>query len=110
MDELIQTVAPLYTTLQTKHGTIRQLLGVELRVLAQPEVSAEWLERALKCHAAKQLLGQLPAVPNSPYVLPDNWVEIDVSSDGDGFRISLRGEDSEDARRILARARAYANR
>lgn len=108
--ETIQRVEPLYYRIDTKRGPEHRLLGARLRLLAQPGVTAEWLERMLKCDAALRSLHQLPGAPDAPHWLPDGWVDISVRSAGDGFHVSLRNDSLEDAQQILARATAYIGR
>lgn len=73
-------------------------------------VTAEWLDRALQCHEARLVLGRIPAITNDPFSLPGGMVAIEVqpTQGNTGFRVTARGHDQDDARAILARARAYA--
>ena len=47
--------------------------------------------------------------PNGrPYVLPDGWLSIDVTSTGTAFAILVQAESFEGARRVLERAQAFS--
>ena len=104
---IVQSAEPLYAVVQTKHGIERRLMGAQLRVPAQPGLTAEWLERTLKCHGARRTLSAEQSPAASPYFLPNGWVEIAVETNGDGFNVHLRGEDREASQQILDRAKAF---
>jgi hypothetical protein len=68
--------------------------GVKLLVRPPDGVSADEMRRVLQCHHANFILGRVdPAlVASDPYVLPETWVDIDVTPDR-GF-LSVRMEAS----------------
>jgi hypothetical protein len=76
-------------------------------VAALPGMTAEWLDRALEFHSAKEALGHASVVSADPFWLPGSSVDIDVRSARDGFNIAVTGFSPEDARQILARASAF---
>jgi len=101
-------VQPLYSNQGTsKSGTQSELRGAMVSVSALPGVTAEWLDRALECHAAKAMLGHVQA-SDDPFWLPDASLDVDVRSAKDGFEISVAAFSPDDARRVLARATAFA--
>jgi hypothetical protein len=101
-------VEALYSTFgSTKSGPQSELRGANLTVTALPGVTAEWLDRALECHSAKAMLGHIQAA-DDPFWLPDASLDIDVRSAKDGFQIAVAAFSPDDARRVLARANAFA--
>jgi hypothetical protein len=102
-------VRSLYSsTTSDKNGPVAELRGATLNVAALPGVTAEWLDRTLECHSAKETLGHDGAASDDPFWLPDATVDIDVRPAKDGFDIAVAGFSSSDARQILARANAFA--
>jgi hypothetical protein len=91
-----------------KAAARERVVGAQLRLGAQPGLTAEWIQRSLECHASRQVLRQVPAVENDPYWLPDAWVAVSVTSQGDAFLVTLRGDSPEAGERILDRAHAFA--
>jgi hypothetical protein len=107
--QAIEGVSPLIVGEPAlKAATRERVVGAQLRLGAQPGLTAEWIQRSLECHASRQLLRTAPAVENDPYWLPDAWVAVSVTSQGDAFIVSLRGESPEVGERILDRAHAFA--
>jgi hypothetical protein len=105
----LQRIEPLYGTIGgAKSGPMPELRGVTVIVVALPGVTAEWLDRALECHSAKEVLGHEPAPSDDPFWLPGSAVNIDVTSDRDGFNVSIIGYSANDAQLILARATSFA--
>lgn len=84
-----------------------RLRGARIRIKPLPGLSRETIARSAECHEARAVLGQIPARPDDPYVLPDQWLDIDVESEGDGFAILARTDSTDAARRALERARRY---
>jgi hypothetical protein len=104
-----QGVHPLYSTVEgAKTGHQEELRGATVVVAALPGMTAEWLDRALECHSAKEALGHVPPAPDDPFFLPGSTVDIDVRSARDGFDIAISAFSSDDARQVLARANAFA--
>jgi hypothetical protein len=107
----LQGVQPLYSTTESgKSGIGVELRGAVVKVAALQGVTDVWLDRALECHGAKATLGHVRAAENDPFWLPDSTVDIDVRSAKDGFDVAVTGHSSADARQVLARASAFANR
>jgi hypothetical protein len=105
--ENVDHVEPLYAVVSsTPNGMENRLIGARLHVRAIDGVTAESLGRALSCHEARETL--VRAEDSCPYALPGAWVDIQVQSDNTGYDVALRGEDFEQARRILDRAKLFA--
>lgn len=107
---IIQSVEPSYGPIYTKSGQQQSLSGVQLRMLALPELTPQWINRTLRCHAARQILGREPLVPNDPYWLPGAPVEIRVVAEEVSFLVLLHTDGVDHARTLLERARAYSQR
>jgi hypothetical protein len=82
--------------------------GARIHIQPVPGATRESIVRALECHEASVLLGRVTLKENDPYTLPDRWLSIDVESERDGFAIDVRSDDTDDARRVLDRARIFA--
>jgi hypothetical protein len=105
----IDSVEPAYSHVQS--GPVSQearLRGARIHVRPLPGLSREAMDRSLECHEARVMLGRVPAGPDDPYVLEDSWLDIDVDSEGDGFVVSVLGDNIDAARRVLERARRFA--
>ena len=76
----VQRIEPLLGTIGgAKSGPMPELRGVTVIVVALPGITAEWLDRALECHSAKEVLGHEPAPSDDPFWLPGSFVNIDVT-------------------------------
>jgi hypothetical protein len=105
----VQRVQPLYSTVDNaKAGLQAELRGATVVVEALPGITAEWLDRALECHSAKEALGHTTAASDDPFWLPGSSVDIDVRSARDGFDVAVSAYSSSDAHQVLARANAFA--
>jgi hypothetical protein len=71
-------------------------------------ISAEGLTRSLECHEATVVLRGGAPSDDDPYVLPGQWVDLAVSSEGDGFVVLARVMSIADARVVLDRAKRFA--
>jgi hypothetical protein len=106
----IDMVEPAYS--YVKSGPVdreARLRGARIRIKPLPGFSKETIERSVECHQARVVLGQAPALADDPYVLPDHWLDIDVESEGDGFAVLVRSDETDTARQLLARAQRYAS-
>lgn len=102
--EAVAAVKPLYANL----SDVRAAEGSELRgatviVRALPGMTAEWLDRQLKCHSATETLGQGEAY-GDPFFLPDTQVSIVVRSLNGAFAVDISAFPPKAAHRILSRA------
>ena len=103
--EAIERVEPLYSTVPSRSGHDTHFGGAKLRIRPQPGMTAELLERTLRCHAARLTLANQPST--SPYMLPDGAVKIRVTSEDGAFTAKLSSRNQREAETILARARAF---
>lgn len=80
------------------------LVGARITFRAVPGLTAEWLQRTIDCHLARNAtLGHVaPQMPNCPLV--PRGVRATVSSAGDGFAVAVEASDRETAREVLTRA------
>jgi hypothetical protein len=108
--EDIASAEPLYATLSSGKGPRSRLEGASITFRAVPGMTAEWLQRVVDCHLARNaVLGHDSTdMPNCPLV-PKN-VTARVSGSGDGFTVAVRSDDSETANEVLRRARALVGR
>jgi hypothetical protein len=106
---VIEDVAPSYASVQSGNDRVVRMRGARLRFLPQAAFSAESIRRSLECHQARVVTGRAPALPNDPYTLPDTWLDLDVTSAGDGFVVAITTDDFAKAREVLERARRFAH-
>ena len=85
-----------------------RLRGARIHVKPLPGFSREAMARSLECHESRVTLGRVPAKTDDPYVLADEWLDIDVDSVGDGFVVQVRADGMDAARRVLERAKRFA--
>ena len=111
--DTVDSVEPIYTAVSSGGrgvgGNYSQLSGASIKVRAVKSFSAAWLDRALECHSARRVLGQIPAttLPDDPFWLPGRMVNIEVAATHAGFQIFIRGQNIKDAEEILNRANAF---
>jgi hypothetical protein len=106
-----EKVEPSYAhVLGGPNSTEARLRGARVHLEPLAGATRESLTRALECHQARVVLGQAVAVEDDPYVLPNRWLTIEVSSVGDGFVAVVESDDLDDARVVLDRARRWAAR
>jgi len=103
---------PLYSHVITgKNDTEERVTGAQLEVRPPEGVSPERLTRALQCHSAQVLLGQVDPsslAADDPYWLPEAWLDIQVKP-GDGNQVVvLRADSVPDGLKVLHRATAFA--
>lgn len=106
----VDSVEPLYTALPGgKSGSETRLYGAVIRIRATQGVTAEWLDCALECHGARQVLRHPPedTLASDPFWLPGRMVDIDTESARDSFKVAVRGDTTDDAQEIFIRATAY---
>lgn len=83
-----------------------RVVGAELYLPAPRNVTSEFMERALICHARS---GQA-AHPNDPLHPSDGSVRrVSVRSTGGSLAVQVLGNDPQAGREIWARARAFAS-
>lgn len=84
--------------------TRERLTGAELFVVAEPGLTAEWLELTLGQHIAE--MKTTPAMPACPLGVQD--VAVQVTSGGNGFVVRLTARDAAKAEEVLRRAQLLA--
>jgi hypothetical protein len=85
--------------------------GAKLLVRPPPGVSSLDMTRALQCHSAKMLLGQVdPATfRDDPYSLPGAWVDIDVKPEGGNLAVRVTADRVPENLALVHRAMAFAD-
>jgi hypothetical protein len=98
----VERVEPLYGSLEGKTSHAR-LEGVAIDVRPEPGMTAEWLTRALECHAARLTLSteQGRTVGRDP-LASASGAQIVVRPAGDAFRVELTVASRAQADSILA--------
>jgi hypothetical protein len=88
-----------------KTGTVQRQAGATVTFRAVPGLTAEWLQRLIDCHLARNAaLGhEVPEMPNCPLV--PRGVVAHVRSAGGGFAVDVESDDTATASEILDRAR-----
>jgi hypothetical protein len=108
--ESIVSVAPLVLSESDARANTpaERLLGARIKFRALPGLTAEWLQRVVNCHLARNaVLGHIePRMADCPLV--PAGVEARVSSAGDGFEIAVRANHPAIAREVLSRAQRLA--
>jgi len=107
--EDIAGVEPLYGRTGSSRGAPNlRLQGATVTFRAVPGLTAEWLQRVVDCHTARNaVLGyDQPALADCPLGL--QGVSATVLSVRGGFAVEMLG-DFEKAEQILRRAQALAN-
>lgn len=101
--EDIESVDLLYVRASGGRSAAR-LLGATVVFRAVPGMTAEWFQRVIDCHLARNAaLGHdVPWMPYCPLVLRD--VSAQVKSTGRGFVVEIQSDDVGRAREILERA------
>lgn len=107
--EDIARVDPLYAQQQGKQASQR-LTGAVVVFRAVPGMTAQWLQRVVDCHLARNAaLGH--DVPEMSYCpLVPKGVTASVTPGQAGFAMEIRSDDSETAKEILRRAEAARSR
>lgn len=97
----IESVEPLNVNLSSSKGTAVRTEGAVITFRAVPGMTAEWLQRVVECHLARNAaLGHVvPEMPSCPLV-PDG-VSAQVTATDTGFAVSVRSEDTATAQEIL---------
>lgn len=89
-----------------------RVVGAQFVFGAVPGMTAEWLQRVVDCHVARNAaIGHARASEDMPYCpLTLAGVHASVSSAGDGFAITVTADDPATAKEILRRARLLVSR
>lgn len=102
--EDIASVVPLVEKGVAGKTSYEKKVGATVTFRAVEGMTAEWLQRLVDCHLARNAaLGHVvPEMPNCPLV--PKGAEAHVSSTGAGFAVAIRSDDRAAADEILARA------
>jgi hypothetical protein len=106
----IANVEPLVEQVGTPKLPRTETVGAIVTFRAVPGLTAEWLQRIVDCHLARNAaLGHVvPEMPNCPLV--PRGVHARVRSVGNGFAVEIRGDDAASVREIRARAERLIRR
>lgn len=101
----IASVTPLIEHVTSAREMRSRTAGVVVTFRALPGLTAEWLQRVVNCHLARNAaLGHhVPEMPDCPLV--PNGVSAAVTSTGDGFAVEIRADDAAVLEEIQRRAR-----
>lgn len=104
--EDIRSVSPLEEEDKLGKTATRRVAGAEIVFRALPGLTAEWLERVVNCHLARNAaLGHEAASTEMAFCpLAPRGVQASVRSVGDGFAVSVRADDEATSKEILRRA------
>lgn len=104
--EDIESVSELTEEVSIGRTRLTRTVGARMVLRAVPGLTAEWLQRVLECHLARNAaLGH--DVPEMIYCpLVPAGVTVDVRSAGDGFAVDVRAEGEESIAEVVRRARA----
>jgi hypothetical protein len=106
----VLSVQPVYAHVMTGSNAEERVAGARLVVRPPRGVSAEDMTRVLQCHGARVLLGQIASsLPNDPYSLPQQWVNIDVRPYDGNFAVVLSADSVTDNLAVYGRAKNYAD-
>ena len=102
---------PIYTRQPSKSGEEERVSGVKLVIRPPEGVSPERLTRTLQCHSARALLGQVDRsqMPDDPYWLPDEWLDIAVVPENGNYAVSLQADSVAKNLQVFNRVSAYAD-
>jgi hypothetical protein len=104
--EEIRSVSPLREEVLVGKSKSTRTAGAEITFQAVPGLTAEWLQRVVDCHLARNsAIGhdaastEMASCPLAP-----RGVTASVRSTGDGFAVAVRSDDAATAQEILQRA------
>ena len=93
----VDRVEPLYAIVSsTPNGMESRLIGARVHLRTIDGITAETVNHALVCQAARVTLDEQAAGAPCPYFVPGMWVDIDVKADPMGYEVVLRGQDFEE--------------
>jgi hypothetical protein len=101
----IASVAPAVRHVSGKQ-THEEVDGAVVVFRAVPGLTAEWLQRIVDCHIARNnaLGNDVPEMPYCPLV--PKGITAKVTSTGDGFAVTIESQDVSTAKEVLRRAQA----
>jgi hypothetical protein len=104
--EDIRSVAPLNEQVMSGRTVSTRLAGAQVVFSAVPGMTAEWLQRIVDCHLARNAaIGHDMSGTEMTYCpLTLRGAQAKVRSVGDGFAVEIRADDAETSKGILQRA------
>jgi hypothetical protein len=110
--EDIRSVTPLKEEVQMGRSVTTRLAGANVVFGAVPGMTAEWLQRVVDCHLARNAaIGHEAASAEMAYCpLTLRGAEARVKSVGDGFAVTIRAADEETSKEILRRVESLRPR
>lgn len=107
--EDIASVQPAYAPSARGKGDPAHITGAIVTFRAVPMLTAEWLQRIVDCHVARNnaLGNDMPEMSYCP--LEPKGVVAKVSSTGDGFAVTIESQDPNISKEVLRRAQALKN-
>jgi hypothetical protein len=104
--EDISSVQPAVTHVTGGKQPRDQITGAVVVFRAVPGLTAEWLQRIVDCHIARNnaLGNDVPEMPYCPLV--PKGITAKVTSTGDGFAVTIESQNPETAKEVLRRAQA----
>ena len=104
--EDIVSAERLSVPILSSKNTATRLVGATIVFRAVPGLTAEWLQRVLNCHLARNAaMGwDMPEMSYCPVAV--KGANASVSSTGNGFSVTVRSDDVEAASEIARRAAA----
>jgi hypothetical protein len=104
--EDITGVAPLTDVAHHGKHEGSNTVGATVTFRAVPGLTAEWFQRIVECHVARNnaLGNNVPEMAYCPLV--PKGVTAKVTSAGNGFSVDIRSDDPETAKEVLRRAQA----
>jgi hypothetical protein len=103
----VDSVEPGYSFVPSTASNHEARLRGALIHLRPTTLSREAIARGFECHQARVVLGRTPPFANDPYVLPGEWLNITVDSEGDGFAVQVQADSFKAAQRVLDRAKLF---
>lgn len=108
--EDIASVEPLTEGVPSGKATYPRTAGAVVTFRALPGMTAQWLQRVIDCHLARNAaLGHdVSEMPYCPLVPKD--VTARVNPAASGFTVAVRSDDPDTAREVLRRSQALVAR
>lgn len=109
----VTEVVPLWPRTFSSNRTFpdRKLLGAEVAIRAERGVTAEWLQRVVNCHIARNALGEGGSAAMRDCPLAVAGISASVRSTGAGFAVEISANEpgSGAAEEVLRRASRLAS-
>jgi hypothetical protein len=99
MEHRVTSVTPYHIVQQYGRGSTQRLVGAQVRIQAEPGLTAEWLQLSIEQHVAKMQAQHMGDCP-----LDLAGVRAQVDSAGGGFTVTIIAKDPAQAKEVLRRA------